>query len=145
MYTFKRNSKDGKSKEILLSNQVTSILKFDIPPKFKDHGVPTISCYISNHTIENSSVDLIPDYVCLKLGLGELIPFACTLRLVDGLVRTPTRQIDKVLVQIDKGIFLVEFVMLGMDPSHASKQSPFILEHPPNLCLKMIVNASLLM
>ena len=43
------NLNDDKSKNVLLSEQVFSILKFDTPPKFKDLGVPTISCYIGNH------------------------------------------------------------------------------------------------
>jgi len=67
--TFERKSKDDKSKEVLLSEQVSLILKRDTPPKFKDLGVPTISCYIGNHKIERalldlgSSVNLIPYFV----------------------------------------------------------------------------------
>jgi len=66
MCTFKRKSKDDKSKKVLLSEQVSSILKCDTPPKFKDPSVPTISCFIGNHKIERalldlgSSVNLIP-------------------------------------------------------------------------------------
>ena len=44
MCTFKRESKDDKSKKVLLSEQVSYILKFETSPKFKDPGVPTISC-----------------------------------------------------------------------------------------------------
>ena len=83
MCTFKRKSKDDKSKKVLLSEQVSSILKCDSPPKFKDPGVLSISCYIGNHKIERalldlgSSVNLIPYSVYLELGLGELKPSAC--------------------------------------------------------------------
>jgi len=85
MCTFKRKSKDDKSKKVLLSEQLSSILKCDTPPKFKDPGVPTISCYIGNHKIERalldlgSSVNLIPYSVYLELGSGELKPSNCTL------------------------------------------------------------------
>ena len=58
MCTFKRKLKDNKSKKVLLSEQVSSILKCDTPPKFKDPSVPTISCYISNHKIEKALLDL---------------------------------------------------------------------------------------
>jgi len=74
MWTFERKSKDGKSKEVLLSEQVNSILKFDTPPKFKDCGVPLISCYTSGLKFErkllgDSSVSLIPYSIYLGKGL----------------------------------------------------------------------------
>jgi len=127
MCTFKRKSKDDKSKNVLLSEQVSSILKCDTPPKFKDPGVPTISYFIGNHKIKSallnlgSSVNLIPYSIYLELGLGELQPSNCTLQLVDRSVRTPKGRIDDVFVQIDKGFFPVDFVVLDMDPTHASK------------------------
>ena len=111
-------------------------MKFDTLPKFKGHGVPTISCYIGNHKTEmalldlGSSVNLIQYSVYLELGLGELQPSNCTLQLTDRSVRTPRGRIDDVLVQIDKGFFPVHFVVLDMDPSHASKQIPLILGPP---------------
>jgi len=77
MCTFKRKSKDDKSKKVLLGEQVSSILKCHIPPGFKDPGVPTISYFIGNHKIEmtlldlGSSVNLIPYSVHIELGLGK--------------------------------------------------------------------------
>ena len=83
---------------------MSSILKFDTPPKFKDLGVPTISCFIGNHKIERPlfdlgySVNLIPYSVYLELGLGELKSSNCTLQLADRSVSTPKGRIDVVLV-----------------------------------------------
>ena len=68
--------------------------------------------------------------IYLKLGLGELKHSTYTLQLADRSVRTPRGQIDNVLVQIDKGLFPVDFVVLDMDPTHASKQIPLILGRP---------------
>jgi len=53
--TFKRKSKDDKLKKVLLSKQVSSILKCDNPCKFKDPSVPTISRFIDNHKIEKDA------------------------------------------------------------------------------------------
>jgi len=39
-------------------------------------------------------------------------------------------QIDDVLIQIDKGLFPIDFVVLDIDSSHASKQIPIILGGP---------------
>ena len=104
MCTFKRKSKDNKSEKVLLSEQVSSILKGDTPPKFKDPGIPTTSCYIGNYKIEmalldlGSSVNLIPYYVYLELGLGELKRSTCTLLLADRSVRTHRGRRHDVLV-----------------------------------------------
>ena len=57
-------------------------------------------------------------------------PSNCTLQLVDKSVRTPRGWMDDVLIPIDKGLFLVHFVVLDMDLSHAFKQIPIILERP---------------
>ena len=92
-------------------------MKHNTPPKFKDHGIPTISYYMGNHKIERtlldlgSSINLIPYSVYLELGLGELKPSNCTLQLADRSVRTPRGRINDVLVQIDKGFFPVDFVV----------------------------------
>ena len=83
-------------------------MKFSTPSKFKDHGVSTNSCYIGNHKIERalldfgSNVNLIPYSVHFELRLDELKPLNGTLQLADRSIRTPRRQINDVLVQIDK-------------------------------------------
>ncbi|KAI5668096.1 hypothetical protein M9H77_17949 [Catharanthus roseus] len=45
MCTFKRKTKSNVSKKIFLTEQVSSILQHNTPPKYKDLGVPTISSY----------------------------------------------------------------------------------------------------
>jgi len=68
--------------------------------------------------------------VYLELGLGEVKASNCTLQLANRSVRTPRGQIDDVLVQIDKGFFPIDFVVLDMDPSQVSKKILLILGHP---------------
>jgi len=133
MCTFKRKSKDYKSQKVFLSEEVNSILKFDTPSKLEDPCVSTTSYSIDNHKIERAlldlgcSVDLIPYSVYLELKLGELKPSNCTLQFADRLVRTLRGQIDAVLIQINKGLCHVDFIVLDIDPNHASKQIPVIL------------------
>jgi len=64
------------------------------------------------------------------VGLGKVKSSNYTLQLVDISVRTPGEQIDDVLVQIDEGLFLVEFAMLDVDLNDAFKQILIILRHP---------------
>ncbi|XP_021747322.1 uncharacterized protein LOC110713162 [Chenopodium quinoa] len=136
MCTYKRKSKAHCSKKVVLSEQVSSILQFDKTPKFKDPGVPTISCHIGDCKVEKalldlgSSVNLIPYSVYEQLGLGELQPSNCTLQLADRSVRVPRGRIDDVLIKIDKGFFPVDFVVLDMEPGNPSKNIPVILGRP---------------
>ena len=67
------------------------------------------------------SVNLIPYSIYLELGFDKLKSSNCTFQLADKSVGTPRRWIDDVLVQIDKGFFPVDFIVLDINPSHASK------------------------
>ena len=73
---------------------------------------------------------MIPYSIYLELGFDELQPSNCTLQLIDRSVRTLRGRMDDVLVQIDKEFFPIDFVVLDMDPTHASKQIPLILGRP---------------
>lgn len=63
-----------------MNEQASAILQFKTPPKYKDPGCPTISCYIGDHRIDQAlldlgaSVNLLPYSVYQQLGLGELRP-----------------------------------------------------------------------
>jgi len=69
---FQKEIKDNQSKKVHRSEQVSSILKCDTPPKLKGLGVPTISCYISNHKIERA---------LLNLGSSVKMPYSLYLEL----------------------------------------------------------------
>ena len=56
--TQKRKAKSHVSKKIFLTEQISSIIQHQTPPKFKDPGAPTISCTIGDHTIERALLDL---------------------------------------------------------------------------------------
>ncbi|XP_010693162.2 uncharacterized protein LOC104906146 [Beta vulgaris subsp. vulgaris] len=108
---------ESKKKEDILE----TFKQFNHTPKFKDPGVPNISCHIGDHKIKKalldlgSSVNLIPYSVYEQLGLGKLQPSNYTLQLADRSVRVPRGRIYDVLVKIDKGLFPVDFVVLDME------------------------------
>ncbi|XP_026428584.1 uncharacterized protein LOC113324479 [Papaver somniferum] len=76
-------------KKSFLIEQVSSIITYNTPPKYKDPGCSTISCVIGDQAIKHAlvdlgaSVNLLPYCVYKQLGLGELKPTSVTLRLVD--------------------------------------------------------------
>ena len=95
------------SKKVHLTEQVSSILSHQTAPKYRDLGVPTISCTISDHYIERAlldlgaSVNLLPYLVYKKIGLGELKPVTVSLQLADRSIKVPRGIVEDVLVKVD--------------------------------------------
>jgi hypothetical protein len=86
--------------------------------KYKDPGCLTISCFIGEHKIERAlldlgaSVNLLPYSFFQSLNLGELKPTSVTLLFADRSVKVPRGIVEDVLVQVDKFIYPVDFVVL---------------------------------
>jgi hypothetical protein len=101
--------------------------------KYKDPDCPTISCFIGEHKIEKSlldlgaSVNLLPYSIFQSLNLGKLKPTSVTLLLADSYVKVSRGIIEDVLVQVDKFIYLVDFIILDTQPVEACNLIPVIL------------------
>jgi hypothetical protein len=114
--TQKRKIKSHVPKKVILTEQVSSILQHNIPPKYKDPGAPTISCIIGAHKVEKAlldlgaSVNLLPYSVYLQLGLGELKPTSVALQLADRSIRRPRGIVEDVIIKVDKFYFPVDFI-----------------------------------
>jgi hypothetical protein len=123
-------------KKAFLAEQVSAILQNNNALKYKDPGCPTISCFIGEHKIERAlldlgaSVNLLPYSVFQSLNLGELKPTSVTLLLADRSVKVPRGIIEDVLVQVDKFIYPVDFIVLDTQPVEACNSFPVILGRP---------------
>ncbi|KAL9350735.1 hypothetical protein Peur_057990 [Populus x canadensis] len=123
-------------KKAFLAEQVSAILQNNNALKYKDPGCPTISCFIGEHKIERAlldlgaSVNLLPYSVFQSLNLGELKPTSVTLLLADRSVKVPRGIVEDVLVQVDKFIYPVDFIVLDTQPVEACNSFPVILGRP---------------
>jgi len=105
-------------RKAFLAEQVSVVLQNNNVLKYKDIGFPTVSCFIGEHKIEKvlldfrASVNLLPYSVFQSLNLGELKPTSITFLLIDRSVKVPRGIIEDVLVQVDKFIFPVDFIVL---------------------------------
>jgi hypothetical protein len=105
-------------RKAFLAEQVSVVLQNNNVLKYKDPGCPTISCFIGEHKIKKvlpdlgASVNLLLYSVFQSLNLGELKPTSVTLLLIDKSVKVCRGIIEDVLVQVDKFIFLVDFIVL---------------------------------
>jgi hypothetical protein len=108
-----------------LAEQVSVILQNNNALKYKDPGCPTISCFIGEHKIKKAlldlgaSVNLLPYSVFQSLNLGELKPTSMTLLLADRSVKMSKGIVKDVLVQVDKFIYPVDFIVLDIQPVEA--------------------------
>ena len=120
-----------------MTEQSTSLIRNNFPPKYKDLGSPTISIVVGNSKLGHAPVDLgasvnlLPYSVYVELGLGELEPTNITLQLADRSVKIPRGTVNDVLVQVDKFYFPVDFVVLDTQPMvNQGTQFPVILGRP---------------
>ena len=110
------------NKKAFLTEQVSAIIQCKSPLKYKDPGSPTISVMNGGKVVEKAlldlgaSLNLLPYSVYKQLGFGELKPTSITLSLADRSVKIPSGKIENVLVQVDNFYYLVDFVVLDMDP-----------------------------
>jgi len=75
-------------------------------------------------------VNLLPYSVFQNLNLGELKPTSVTLLLVDRSIKVYRGIIEDVLVQVDKFIYLVDFIVLDTQPVEVCNSIPMILGRP---------------
>ena len=115
-------TKLGVNKEAFMTEQSTSLIRKNLPPKYKDPGSPTISIVVGNSKLGHAlvdlgaSVNLLPYSVYVDLGLGELEPTNITLKLADCSVKIPRGIVKDVLVQVDKFYFPVDLFVLDTQP-----------------------------
>jgi hypothetical protein len=123
-------------KKSFLAEQVSAILQNNNALTYKDPGCPIISCFIGEHKIEKALLDLVASVNLLSystfqsLNLGELKPTSVTLLLADRFVKVPRGIAEDVLVQVDKFIYPVDFIVLDTQPVEACILIPVILGCP---------------
>ena len=127
----------GVNKDVFMTKQSTSLIRNNLPPKYKDPGSPIISIVVGNSKLGHAlvdlgaSVNLLPYSVYVELGLGELEATNITLQLADCSVKVPRGIVKDVLVQIDKFYFPVDFVVLDTQLEvNQGTQFPVILGRP---------------
>ena len=110
----------GVNKDALMTEQFTSSIRNNLPPKL-GHGLVDLG----------ASVNLFPYLVYVELGLGELESTNITLQLADRNVKIPRGIMEDVLVQVDKFYFPVDCVVLDTQPVvNQGTQFPVILGRP---------------
>ena len=125
-----------KPKCIHMSETISSIMLSTLPRKRRDPRALMISCEIGGRTFTRSllgtraSVNILPKGVYDICPLGESQPLFIELRLVDGSVRRPHSVVEDVIVKVENGYFLVDFIIVYMKSMKDFIDSPIILGRP---------------
>ena len=110
-------------KKAFLTEQVSAIIQYKTPMKYKDPGCLTISINIGGTYVEKAlldlgaNVNLLPYSMYKQLGLGELKPTSITSSLADRSIKIPKGTVEDVLIQVDKFYYQVDFVVLDTEPA----------------------------
>nr|GFB11536.1 hypothetical protein [Tanacetum cinerariifolium] len=118
---------------VTMNERFLVVLLDKLPSKEKDTGTFTIPCQVSHLQINNALVDLgasislIPDMMHENLGLWELKPTRISLKLSDRSIQFPSRIVKNVLINVDKFILPIDFVILDMPED---SRMPIILGRP---------------
>ncbi|XP_052291748.1 uncharacterized protein LOC127900621 [Citrus sinensis] len=128
-----RKRRLGEFKTIALTQENNHMLQSKMPTKVKDPGSFTIPYSIGTRYTGRAlcdlgaSINLMPLSVFKQLGVGEYRPTTVTLQLADRSHVYPEGKIEDVLVNVDKFIFPVDFIVLEFE---ADKEVPIILGRP---------------
>ncbi|KAH9718247.1 hypothetical protein KPL71_022145 [Citrus sinensis] len=125
-----RKRRLGEFETVALTQKSSHMLQSKIPTKVKDLGSFTIPCSIGTRHAGRAlcdlgaSINLMPLSVFKQLGVGECRPITVTLQLTDRSHAYPEGKIEDILVNVDKFIFPVNFIVLDFE---ANKKVPIIL------------------
>ena len=116
-----------------LTEECSAILQRKLPQNLKDPGSFTIPCTIGNAIFERAlcdlgvSINLMPQPIFRRLGLGEARLTIVTLQLADKSLKHPRGVIEDVLVKVENFIFPADFIVLYMEED---TEIPIILGRP---------------
>ena len=122
-----------KIEVMTLNEEGSAILKNKIPLKKKDRDSFTIPVSIGEKNLGRAlcdlgaSINLMPLSIYKTLGINEARPTSFTIQLVDRSITYPEGKIEDILIQVDKFIFLENFIILDYE---VDRDVPIILERP---------------
>ncbi|XP_051142867.1 uncharacterized protein LOC127259531 [Andrographis paniculata] len=131
LYTNKRKLRGDE--HIIAGENVSAVIKRNVPPKTGDQGMFSIPCKIGKIEITKAMLDLgaainvMPRSIYDSLNLGPLKETRIIIQLADRTNAYPDGMIEDVLVQVNELIFPVDFYILDMHDAHCFNPPPLLL------------------
>ncbi|XP_019260091.1 PREDICTED: uncharacterized protein LOC109238116 [Nicotiana attenuata] len=110
----------------------SAILQNKLPQKCRDPGSFTIPCSLGTLHIDKSlcdsgaSINLMSLSINRKLEkeIGEIRSVPISLKLVDQMTITPKGIVEDVLVQVDKFVFPLDFIVVNLEEKQGGPPPP---------------------
>ncbi|XP_006605056.1 uncharacterized protein [Glycine max] len=125
-----RKHKYIHQENIIVEGNCSAVIQKILPPKHKDLRSVTIPCSIGEVTVGKGLIDLganinlMPLFMCRRLGELEIMPTKMTLQLADQSITRPYRVIEDVLIRVKQMVFLANFMVMDVEEGH---EVPIIL------------------
>jgi len=138
-----RKHKYIHQENIVVEGNCSVAIQKILPPKHKDPGSVTILCSIGEVTVGKTLIDLganinlMPLFMCRRLGELEIMPTRMTLQLVDRSITRPYGVIEDVLVRVKHFTFPANFVVMDICEDN---DIPLILGRPFMLSASCVVD-----
>ena len=132
----KRKFQAHLPKLVELTENASSIISNNLPPKLKDPGAPLISVTIGNVKIKKAlldlgaSVNILPGNLFDEHDLGTLEKTDIILQLADKSTRIPRGVLSNVIVKVDDFYYPADFIVLDNEDTCNSSQPTIILGRP---------------
>ncbi|XP_038895813.1 uncharacterized protein LOC120083980 [Benincasa hispida] len=110
-----------ENETVALTYECSALFENNILTKMKDPGSFTLPCSIGGKKVGNAlcdlgaSINLMPLSIFKKLDIGNARPTTITLQLANRSITHFEGKIEDVLVQVDKFIFPVDFIILDYE------------------------------
>ena len=130
---FQKNKSYIEERNIKLEARYNAIVQKGLPKKSKDLGSFNLPVSIGNLSLDNSlldlgaSINIMPLEMLRKIGDLEVQPTKMQLQLADISIKYPYGVVEDVLVNVEKFIFHVDFVIMDMKKD---EEVPLILDSP---------------
>ena len=118
---------------VSLTATCSAVIQNSLPKKMQDPSSFTRPCKIGHADMgkalcdSEANINLMSLSVTQRLSLGELIPTAMTLYMVDRTLAHLEGILEDVLIKVGKFIFPVEFIVIDIEED---KQVPLLLGRP---------------
>nr|GEW78216.1 hypothetical protein [Tanacetum cinerariifolium] len=97
-----------------MNEHYSTIITDDLPSKEKDPWSFNDICFDKALDNLGASVSVMPCSTFTNLGLGKLAPTKLIIELADKTVKHPKGILENVLVEIDKFVFPIDYIVLDM-------------------------------
>ncbi|XP_071713152.1 uncharacterized protein [Rutidosis leptorrhynchoides] len=134
--TQRRKQRVTLPKKVELTEHLSAVVLGTLPPKFKDPETSLIAVTIGNINVKKAlldlgaSINILPFCLVDQFELGLMKRTDIIIQLVDQSIKMPRGMLEDVIVKVEDFYYLVDFVVMDIEPTNRDAQPTIILGGP---------------